>query len=359
MQPNASWKACALAAAALLALGGAVGAQVQVDPQQVTIPAGIDIWTTPNGGAYVEEVTILPGFFCRASQGRTVDIQLKGKPIVTAPAGVLGTTDTVVYRSQNAVFSGNGTATVPIEVVGLHLVGSAPFDVPECSQSYTVVVCRGPNQPTGNTMTIALNGAQNGGTFSANLAVAGTVSFVGGGQTLTLGDEVVNLVTSNAHWANQAGTGGVNHSGSVQLDQGCTGQAGGTSYPGTSGFHPGWSWNPPPSHACPTPPCVVPTPHDGPHPVTLPPTPPPPPPCPHPDVIAVKLKEAQVFSASSVSGSQSLSFTAIAPCRIQITDSAVTSTDGANCTAGDLAVEVEGSSRSFTVVSRDPCVLDL
>lgn len=271
MTGKSTWRACAIVAVGLLVLGPAAGAQDE-DTAQLVIPAGIDIWSTPDVGANTGPISIPRGFFCDAFPGRNVSqIPLKGKPLVTSPAGVLGSTDTVVLRRTNAAFGADGTATVPIEVVGLSLVGSAPFDVPECGESYTVVVCRGANQPPGNTITIAHDGS-NGGTFDADLAVSGTISFKNAGGTLLLTDDhVVYLTTSDAYWANQVGSGGINHSGSVQLDQSCSGQASGPSYPGTAGFHPGWSWNPPPSHACPSPPCKVPTKHEGPHPDTLPP----------------------------------------------------------------------------------------
>lgn len=354
MKQKAPWKPCAIAAAGLVILAAAAGAQVQSDPPQLVIPAGLDIWTTPDDGATHVTVVIPGDFFCvgTPAKAETVTIALKGKSLATSPANVLGTTDTVVYRSQAAAFDDNTTATVPIEVVGLSLVGSAQYTA--CGQSYTVQVCRAPSQPPGSLMSITLNGSGNGGTFNATLDVEGLVWFKNANGTLGPLTDTVYLTTVDAHWANQVGSNGIDYSGSVQLDQNCSGQPSGPSYPGTSGFHPGWSWTPPPSHWCSPQPCQVPTPHEGPHRTIVPR---PVKRCPSAVDIVVQLNEVAVYSAASTS--TSLEFTVIQPCQIQITDAVVADTDGANCTTGDLEVKVEGSTRGFSVVSRDPCVLDL
>lgn len=354
MTEKRSWKACGIVATGLLLLSPAAGAQLT---PQLVIPAGIDIFTTPDDGStYLEDLYIAPGFFCPGSPGWFGNIPLKGKPLATSPANVLGTTDTVVHRTQSATFSGN-TATVPIEVVGLSLVGAAPFSA--CGQTYNVVVCRDASQPPGSSITISLDGnlaPQIGGTFNAQLDVAGLVWFKNAGGSLGPLSDTISLTTVGAHWTNQVGPNGVDYGSPVQIDENCSGQASGPTYAnGTSGFHPGWSWNPPPQYGCPTLPCHVPPPHDGPHGTVVPR---PKRPCVQPVDIVVQLATASKATAEATS-SGSLQFDVAQPCQIVVTDLAVTSTDGASCTTSDLVVLDDGSPRSFSVVSRDPCVLGL
>lgn len=353
-QRSSAW-AVALATALALTLAPAASGQdfEEAEPQLV-IPAGIDIFTTPDDGqTYVEDLHIPAGYFCKASPAMDgVAIPLKGTPIATNPADVLGTTDTVVHRTEDAAFSG-GVATVSIEVVGLSLVGAAPFEVDECGQSYTVRVVPDSPQPTGSWMEISLNQAGNGGTFDSALEVAGQVIFEGDsgpvGEPLL---DTVFLTTEDGAWADEVGGNGVDHPDPVQIDRDGSGSPNGPELPGTSGFHAGWS--PEPQPGCSNPPCHV--------------------------VIDEQARWARHFTAvprpKSTSGcpsesdldvvlqteldsTQSLEFEVAEPCQVEVTDAQVTEVSGSNCTTDDLSVLEGGSERDFSVVSRDPCVLDL
>jgi hypothetical protein len=130
---------------------------------------GIDPWTT------VPEMTFanfhsnpLPaGFFCAAFPGFAGQIWLQGVPLASDAADVLGTTDTIVERLDDAVFNKSGIARTRVRVRALQLVGIESFKT-VCGD-YDVKVTLDGEQPI-SRMRILRENAQ-GGRFFVPLAL--------------------------------------------------------------------------------------------------------------------------------------------------------------------------------------------
>src|SRR5206468_4061374 len=90
-----------------------------------------DVFKTPPGGATHEDFSWMPipaGFFDPGSEPFDGTIRYQGAPL--NPPSPLGPTDTIVRRPQPATLVGVGASqTVPIEIVALSLVSSAPITV--------------------------------------------------------------------------------------------------------------------------------------------------------------------------------------------------------------------------------------
>jgi hypothetical protein len=240
-----------------------------------TISAGIDVWNTPDdGNTKITSLVSNPlpqDFFCIGSPSFSQEIKLKGKTIATNDSG-LGSSDTVVQRLSSATFSG-GVATTTIQVKAISFEEHAPLSISCADGTHTfhvrVILDQHTTAPT-SSMTIRSDGTGTGGTFDATVIVPGQITFTDIGTGAVLGPvyDTVNLQASNAAWADNVGTGGVNHPGSVTIDTNGDGVPD-LTVPGTSnGFHTGWS------NRC-NPRCPVPIQHQGPHPTW--PVPPPPP----------------------------------------------------------------------------------
>jgi hypothetical protein len=150
------------------------GSALHAQPE-TTIPAGSDLWVTVSGGGQTfqdfSETPIPADFFGAGSEPFAGRIEFEGQSIDPS----LGTVDTVVQRTQDAVLHGPGsTADVPIELVALHLQSVQPITVViNGSQTqWTVEVKSHPGgtpTPQG-TMTIRQT-SETGGTFSSTLLV--------------------------------------------------------------------------------------------------------------------------------------------------------------------------------------------
>ena len=227
-----------------------------------TLTAGIDVWTTPgDGSAYVDftDNPLPAGFFCVSSQPFAQRITLKGSPIVTSPAGVLGSTDTVVERASD-VDLGNGQGSTQIRVRAISFVNRTAISVPGCSDTFSAQVGLNGTAPAGS-ITISRSGAA-GGTFDASFSVPGRITFTNNttGQRLaTPATETISLQSSGAPWADSVGSGGIAYPNPVSIDTNGDGVADYTTAGTTPGFAPGWS------HGC-NPPCPVKVDHNGPHP---------------------------------------------------------------------------------------------
>ncbi len=161
------------------------------DSIQVTILAavcpGIDLLETPVDGGQI--VIDIPGGFFDADPDctggskpvPTTDpqnpVSLQGKPLKTSPAGVLGTTDTVMERLQDAVFV-NGVANTPVIIRALSLVSVTPLTV-DCgdgsSVEYDVVVSLD-GQQTAGTMTIYSAPPAEDPVYDATFPVTGHIT---------------------------------------------------------------------------------------------------------------------------------------------------------------------------------------
>ena len=90
------------------------------------VQSGIDLWSTPaDGKTFVDfaKNPIPAGFFCFNSVPFTGRIFFRGVPIVTGEKGVLGKTDTIVQRLDDAVFNKNGVARTRVQVRALQFEG--------------------------------------------------------------------------------------------------------------------------------------------------------------------------------------------------------------------------------------------
>jgi hypothetical protein len=130
---------------------------------------GVDLWMTVAGFAQTSfaDEPLPAGFFCESSQPFTGTVKFKGAPLAVAPAGSLGTIDTVVRRLDDAKFDAKGEATTRIQLMALSLVSTKPIET-SCGK-FDVAVSLSGKQPV-TTMKIFQTDAF-GGTYSAPLAL--------------------------------------------------------------------------------------------------------------------------------------------------------------------------------------------
>lgn len=118
---------------------------------QIVIAPGIDVFTTPSGGATAEDfgqTPIPPGFFGPGSDPFTGSVVYQGAPLGgMIPAQI----DTIVQRLGSANLPAPGSSgTVPIQIVGLSLVGTAPITVTYgggSPEQWTVQACLSSSVP--------------------------------------------------------------------------------------------------------------------------------------------------------------------------------------------------------------------
>jgi hypothetical protein len=90
------------------------------------IQSGIDLWSTPADGKTFVDFSRNPipaGFFCFNSAPFTGRIFFRGVPIATGEKGILGKTDTIVQRLDDAVFNKKGVARTRVQVRALQFEG--------------------------------------------------------------------------------------------------------------------------------------------------------------------------------------------------------------------------------------------
>ena len=141
------------------------------------IQRGIDTFVTPDNGTTSYDFAQNPipaGFFCKGSKSFTGRVTLKGLPLATGTPGQLGRTDTVVERLDDAAFDANGTASTRIQFRALSLVSRTPIKT-ACGAFHVYVSLAGKQRVT--AMRIQRT-QENGGTFSAPLAVDARLTFI-------------------------------------------------------------------------------------------------------------------------------------------------------------------------------------
>ncbi|HEY2292526.1 MAG TPA: hypothetical protein VGM86_17645 [Thermoanaerobaculia bacterium] len=296
MDKAKQWTARGTLLAGLFLVGIPVSAQV--------VPGGIDVWTTPDDGN--TKVTRFVGnplpadYFCKGSASFSQEIPLKGVTIATSDNG-LGSTDTIVQRAD-ATFDADGNAATKIQIKAISFQQHQPLAI-NCADgvhNFTLRVIRDQRSEAPTTdMTIHSDGTGTGGTFDATVVVPGQLVFTDTttGTTFAPLYDTVNLQASGASWADNVGTGGVDHPDAVTIDSDGDGKPD-LTLPGTSkGFHTGWS------NRC-NPRCPVVIQHQGPHP-TWPV--PPPPPCTRK---VAQVASRQVTASDSLNATQVVSLTA-------------------------------------------------
>lgn len=232
----------ALAAAILLTLAAAPAPALDR-----VVDSGLDIWITRGDGStfFTFENDPLPAdFFCSGSEAFVGTIVLQGVPVATSPEGVLGVSDTILQRLDDAVFDQDGVATTRLRMRALHLEG---VDLLRnwCGAFRVEVVLDG-EQPV-TEMRIHRE-SDFGGRFDAEVAVNGKLIFtpVGHkGEVLEVGRSIVFPPRLNSFWAESPGEGGIRrHAGFVVVDTDANGTPD-TFLPGMSrNFAAGWPATP-------------------------------------------------------------------------------------------------------------------
>ena len=163
-----------------------------------SVPAGFDFWQTLGSGAtqYSFQNDPLPaGFFCRGSKAFTGTISFEGVPLASDPPGILGTTDTILERLDEAVFNQDGLAQSRVVIRALQLRGID--QVTTSCGAWTAAAGLAGDQPVSH-MTFRRT-SKLGGEFDADLRIKVNVVFtnVRSGETRQI-TRLVHLPTSTA-----------------------------------------------------------------------------------------------------------------------------------------------------------------
>lgn len=187
------------AALALIALPAAA-----LDP---IIYNGSDLWITPGDGTTFADFSKFPvpaDFFCSGSQPFAGKVIFEGVPLKTEPEDVLGPTDTIVQRLDDAVFDRTGFASTRIQMAAMEFRGIEPFRN-ECGTFEVGVVLEG-EQPI-TEMRIYRDGL-NHGHFEADISVNIRMTFTPvdhAGQQLSLYRNLAFAPSVNV-WTTEPGT---------------------------------------------------------------------------------------------------------------------------------------------------------
>ncbi len=216
----------------------------------VTVPAvaddvvlnGADLWQTASAGSTFTSFGDDPlpaGFFCAGSPAYDGKINLRGEPLVTKPAGVLGGADTIVQRLDDTTFDIDGNASTRIQLLALSLVGEETIDV-GCDQAFDVSVSLAGEQPMTEMTITRLNEA--GGTYVAPLALDVRMTFSPAGEGDLASVEITRHVDllpgTHSYWRDTDLVGTDKEGNPVQVDTDGDGVAD-TAMPNESNFRTG------------------------------------------------------------------------------------------------------------------------
>lgn len=177
------------------------------------VESGPDMWITSDKGytyTSFESDPIPADFFCPGSQAFTGKIEMKGEPLATEPAGVLGHVDTIVHRLDNAEFDENGVAVTRIRMLALSLASIEPIDV-GCGRLFNVKANLDGEQPL--TEMKIVREVEHGGSYVAPLALEVKLSFIpeNGGEAIELHRRIDLGPGTNSVWT-------TSNSGSMMAD---------------------------------------------------------------------------------------------------------------------------------------------
>lgn len=152
-----------------------------------SIAPGFDYWQTLGGGAtgYAFDTEPLPkGFFCATSEAFDGIVYFEGLPLRTEPSNILGTTDTIVERLDEAAYNHRGYATTRVRVRAMSLAATELLKN-SCGQ-WKVTAGLADRQPV--TTMVFHRDNDLGGTFKADLRLRVHMTFtnVATGQTRTV-----------------------------------------------------------------------------------------------------------------------------------------------------------------------------
>ncbi len=165
------------------------------------ITKGVDTWPTAEGASYTSfaDDPIPAGFFCADSPAFAGTIVMNGSPLATEPAGVLGKTDTIVHRLDDAYLDEDGIATTRLQMMALSLVGSEPLDV-GCETSFDVTSSLDGEQAI--TEMRIIRESEWGGSYASPLSLNVKVVFtpVDGGESLKVNREIHLAPAPGSYW---------------------------------------------------------------------------------------------------------------------------------------------------------------
>lgn len=198
---------------ALLALVGVpLSAQI--------IEQGTDLWRTRGDGSTYASFAINPlpaGFFCAGSTPFAGDVVFRGVPVAAEPAGVLGITDTVIHRLDDAEFDAYGVARTRIQMKAMAFEGVELLRN-ECG-TFRVGVELDGEQPITDMKIV--RDEDNGGHFIAPIHVNVNVTFTPvdhGGETLRIPKKLRFGAAANAVWSTRPDVGFAQVPGEFQVD---------------------------------------------------------------------------------------------------------------------------------------------
>ncbi len=246
---------CLLSVCALLSLPA-----LAAPPPWPTIQKGVDLFETSQAGGTQVDFSFNPipaGFFCPGSPAFTGIVNLKGVPLTTSSAGVAGSADTIVERLADGVFNSAGSATIPVVVRALRLVGTNTIQVvcPSASGTSVLTQWRVDSCLCGCGSGTAANGLQPITTLKLKLdqscgcgVADGTLELnvclrftrLDTGQTVGPISQTITLAVNGLPWCPNAGNGDIVVASPFGVDTNCDGRPD-LQLSGTSNFHPGRS----------------------------------------------------------------------------------------------------------------------
>ncbi len=200
------------------------------------IKAGSDLWRTPGDGSTHVDFGADPlpaGFFCAGSQPFAGNVVFQGAPLVTSPAGVLGETDTIVARLDDAALDARGVGLTRVRVIALSFAAREPV-VTSCGIFDVTATLAGPQPETQMRITRV---DKHGGTFSAPISVVVRTVFTPrrGGTPIELLRRLDFVAHPEARWSYPGAGHSLVRNGSVLVDT--DGDRRPDTYaPGTSNF---------------------------------------------------------------------------------------------------------------------------
>jgi|GEM_PF-557417 len=198
------------------------------------IERGTDLWRTPGNGSTFASFAIEPlpaGFFCEGSSPFAGKVILRGAPVASEPPGVLGVTDTVIHRLDDAEFDANGVATTRIQMTAMAFEGVGVLRN-ECG-AFRVGVELDGVQPI--TEMKIVREEENGGRFIAPIHVNVNITFTPvdhGSEVLRVPRELRFGPSAQAVWSTRPDVG-FTEVGEFQVDTDNDGAVD-TLLPGTS-----------------------------------------------------------------------------------------------------------------------------
>lgn len=211
------------------------------------IAPGDDLWVTPAGGSY-DNNPIPADFFDPGSDPFTGGISLQGLPLNNDQPGLFPI-DTIVRRpvpTSPGFACGSPPETIPVEIVALSLVSSAPITVTYNGganpEQWDVQVCLDGAQQQGS-MTVG-HECDIGGTYQVSIPINVQLTFTRQSDLAqrTLSSSIV--MNSDGYWTHQDPFGGALYTinPGTQFDSDCDGVLDNSSIgstPPPNGFFPG------------------------------------------------------------------------------------------------------------------------